>query len=95
MSIQAGATALEKAHGGRGVLLGGVPGVLPAKVAVIGEPVNEAARLCELAKSVPGHLAASADMLGEVSESERANWTLGDTVTLRGLSEPTQLAILA
>ena len=32
----AGATALEKAHGGRGVLLGGVPGVLPAKVAVIG-----------------------------------------------------------
>lgn len=36
MSIQAGATALEKAHGGRGVLLGGVPGVMPAKVAVIG-----------------------------------------------------------
>lgn len=36
MSIQAGATALEKAHGGRGVLLGGVPGVLPAKVLVIG-----------------------------------------------------------
>lgn len=36
MAIQAGATALEKANGGRGVLLGGVPGVLPAKVAVIG-----------------------------------------------------------
>ena len=36
MSIQAGATALEKAHGGRGVLLGGVPGVAPGKVAVIG-----------------------------------------------------------
>ncbi|OYW16679.1 alanine dehydrogenase [Novosphingobium sp.] len=36
MSIQAGATALEKAHGGRGVLLGGVPGVLPGKVVVIG-----------------------------------------------------------
>jgi len=36
MSIQAGATALEKAHGGRGVLLGGVPGVMPGKVAVIG-----------------------------------------------------------
>lgn len=36
MSIQAGATALEKAHGGRGVLLGGVPGVMPAKVVVIG-----------------------------------------------------------
>ena len=36
MSIQAGATALEKAHGGRGVLLGGVPGVHPGKVVVIG-----------------------------------------------------------
>jgi alanine dehydrogenase len=36
MSIQAGATALEKANGGRGMLLGGVPGVLPAKVVVIG-----------------------------------------------------------
>jgi len=36
MSIQAGATALEKSHGGRGVLLAGVPGVAPAKVAIIG-----------------------------------------------------------
>lgn len=36
MAIQAGATALEKEHGGRGVLLGGVPGVAPAKVLVLG-----------------------------------------------------------
>ena len=36
LSIQAGAKALEKAQGGRGVLLGGVPGVRPAKVVVIG-----------------------------------------------------------
>jgi alanine dehydrogenase len=36
LSIQAGATALQKAYGGRGVLLGGVPGVLPGKVTVIG-----------------------------------------------------------
>ncbi|BBC71172.1 alanine dehydrogenase [Altererythrobacter sp. B11] len=36
MSIQAGATALQKEHGGRGVLLGGVPGVLPGRVVVIG-----------------------------------------------------------
>ena len=36
LSIQAGATALQKANGGRGILLGGVPGVLPAKVAIIG-----------------------------------------------------------
>ncbi len=36
LAIQAGATALQKANGGRGVLLGGVPGVMPAKVTVIG-----------------------------------------------------------
>jgi alanine dehydrogenase len=36
LSIQAGATALQKANGGSGVLLGGVPGVLPGKVAIIG-----------------------------------------------------------
>ena len=36
MSIQAGATALQKANGGRGMLLGGVPGVEPAKVVILG-----------------------------------------------------------
>ena len=36
LSIQAGAYALERAHGGKGVLLGGVPGVAPARVVVIG-----------------------------------------------------------
>ncbi|WP_371372246.1 alanine dehydrogenase [Thalassotalea aquiviva] len=36
MSIQAGAQALEKSNLGRGMLLGGVPGVEPAKVVVIG-----------------------------------------------------------
>ena len=36
MAIQAGAHALEKAQGGLGTLLGGVPGVAPAKVVVIG-----------------------------------------------------------
>lgn len=36
LSIQAGAHSLEKAQGGSGVLLGGVPGVLPANVTVIG-----------------------------------------------------------
>ena len=36
MSVQAGAHHLEKAQGGRGILLAGVPGVAPAKVLVIG-----------------------------------------------------------
>lgn len=36
LSTQVGATALQKANGGRGTLLGGVPGVSPGKVVVIG-----------------------------------------------------------
>jgi alanine dehydrogenase len=36
MSVQVGAYYLQKPNGGRGVLLGGVPGVLPADVAIIG-----------------------------------------------------------
>jgi alanine dehydrogenase len=36
MSIQVGAAALEKPNGGRGVLLGGVPGVAPGKVVILG-----------------------------------------------------------
>jgi len=59
---------------------------------VIGEPVNEAARLCELSKNVPGQLVASSDTIANASESERARWHLGETVTLRGHDEPTQLA---
>jgi len=36
MAVQAGAHFLEKAHGGKGILLGGVPGVDPGKVVVLG-----------------------------------------------------------
>ena len=36
MAVQEGAKYLEKLYGGRGVLLGGVPGVAPAKVVVLG-----------------------------------------------------------
>ena len=36
MSVQVGAVALQRASGGRGVLLGGVPGVAPGKVVVLG-----------------------------------------------------------
>lgn len=59
---------------------------------VIGEPVNEAARLCELAKSHPGGLLATADALEGASEEESARWTLGESVTLRGHERPTRLA---
>lgn len=36
LSVQVGASALQKPHGGRGVLMAGVPGVAPGKVVVIG-----------------------------------------------------------
>ncbi|MEX0907965.1 MAG: alanine dehydrogenase [Gemmatimonadota bacterium] len=47
MSIQEGAKYLEKFFGGRGMLLGGVPGVMPAKVVVIGGGIvgSNAARM--------------------------------------------------
>ena len=60
---------------------------------VIGEPVNEAARLCELAKSVPGLLLASSATVEGATETESSQWTFGDTVTLRGHDEPTRLAL--
>src|SRR3569623_1237314 len=40
MSVQVGAHYLEKEQGGRGVLLGGVPGIEPAKVAIVGGGVS-------------------------------------------------------
>ena len=40
MSVQVGATSLQKANGGFGVLLGGVPGVAPAKVVILGGGVS-------------------------------------------------------
>jgi alanine dehydrogenase len=47
MSVQEGAKYLEKTYGGSGVLLGGVPGVLPAKVLILGGGIvgTEAAKM--------------------------------------------------
>ena len=55
MSIQAGARCLEKEAGGRGVLLGGVPGVEPAKVVILGGGVvgSHAALMAVGAGAVP------------------------------------------
>jgi alanine dehydrogenase len=40
MSVQVGASCLEKARGGMGILLGGVPGVSPAKITILGAGVS-------------------------------------------------------
>ena len=62
---------------------------------VIGDPVNEAARLCELAKKHPERLLASDVALAHAAEAEARHWTLGEGVTLRGRSAATRLATSA
>jgi acyl dehydratase len=59
---------------------------------VIGDPVNEAARLCELAKQRPERVLASQAVLGRATEKESARWRVEGEVVLRGRSEPTGLA---
>ncbi|MEU5876282.1 adenylate/guanylate cyclase domain-containing protein [Spirillospora sp. NPDC047279] len=59
---------------------------------VIGDPVNEAARLSDLAKVAPGRVLASGTVLELAHLAEAAEWDLGKSVTLRGRSRPTRLA---
>lgn len=58
---------------------------------VIGDPVNEAARLTELAKSYTPMVLASADALAAASIGERDHWRLDGETTLRGRDRPTRL----
>jgi adenylate cyclase len=60
---------------------------------VIGDPVNEAARLCELAKEADGRVLASSRTLERASEEEAGRWREDDSVTLRGRRERTRLAV--
>jgi adenylate cyclase len=59
---------------------------------VIGDPVNEAARLTELAKNAPGRLLASWTAVEAAAAEEAARWTATEDVTLRGRNRPTTLA---
>ena len=59
---------------------------------VIGDPVNEAARLTELAKLEEGQVLASAIAVSDALDSEALCWDVGETVDLRGRTAPTQLA---
>lgn len=61
---------------------------------VIGEPVNEAARLAELARSEPSRALASADTVAASSEREQRFWRLKRPVRLRGYDERVQIAAL-
>ena len=59
---------------------------------VIGDPVNEAARLTELAKLEQGHVLASAITVSGALDAEALCWQVGEVVELRGRTAPTQLA---
>ena len=59
---------------------------------VIGDPVNEAARLTELAKLEEGHVLASAIAVSGALDAEALCWQVGEIVELRGRTAPTQLA---
>jgi adenylate cyclase len=59
---------------------------------VIGDPVNEAARLCDLSKERSQRVLASEAALRRAGNREREQWSLGETVTVRGRSAPTRLA---
>ena len=58
---------------------------------VIGDPVNEAARLCELAKAGPQRVLASQPALERAGAREDGRWRLGELVPLRGRQAPTRL----
>ena len=60
---------------------------------VIGDAVNAAARLTELAKDVEGRVLTSAETLVDAGEDEAAHWRPGDRVTLRGRTEETALHV--
>ncbi|MFF1822765.1 adenylate/guanylate cyclase domain-containing protein [Kribbella sp. NPDC058245] len=74
------------------VVAGTVGDVRRLEYTVIGDPVNEAARLSELAKGTPSRLIASMSAVEDAGPTEGAHWQPGDRVTVRGRSEPTQLA---
>jgi adenylate cyclase len=60
---------------------------------VIGDPVNEAARLTEEAKKVDGRVVASMRAVDAASPDEAEHWRPLDEVHLRGRLEPTVLAV--
>jgi adenylate cyclase len=60
---------------------------------VIGDPVNEAARLADIAKATPGRTVASSAATDRATDDERQKWAKDGTVVLRGRSEPTRISV--
>lgn len=60
---------------------------------VIGDPVNEAARLCDVAKTNCERVLASRATLDRASPDEHGRWSGADTMTLRGRPRPTETVV--
>ena len=59
---------------------------------VIGDAVNQAARLTDLAKKTPGRVLTSAATVKQANEAEQARWAMLKSVELRGRRQMTQIA---
>jgi adenylate cyclase len=75
------------------VVVGNIGAAERYEYTVIGDPVNEAARLTELAKGMPSRLLASQSAIVAADASEADRWRTLDQVTLRGRDRATVVAV--